>query len=87
VVGGEVGVDDVKVAVQGRVDGGIGVAPHETPDASEPVADREREFVGVLVAQRVEEFQGSVKGAMLGEFGQATMDCFGSDRHSGLLSH
>jgi hypothetical protein len=41
----------------------------KTSDASGPVADREGEVVGVLVAQGVEEFQGSLEGATLGEVG------------------
>jgi len=69
VVGGEVGVDDAKVALLGQVDRGLSVAAHKPSDASGPVADREGEFVGVLVAQGVEEFQGGVEGAMVGEVG------------------
>jgi len=86
VVGGEVGVDDAEVAMLGQVDRGLGVTAHETPDASGPVADREGEFVGVLVAQRVEEFQTGVEGAPSGKFGQAVADCLGGNRHSRLLS-
>jgi len=68
-VGGEVGVDDAEVAVLGQVDRGISVAAHDTWNASGPVADGEGEFVGVLVAQRVEEFQGGFERAALGECG------------------
>ena len=59
---------------------------HETPDANGPVADREGEYVGVLIAQRVEEFQGSVEGAPSGKFSQAAADCLGGNRHNRLLS-
>jgi len=85
VIGGEVGVDHVEVAVLGQVDGRFGVAVHQALDASGPVAGGEGELVGVLVAQGVEQFKDGVEGAAPGEFGQVIMDDFRRNQHSRLL--
>jgi hypothetical protein len=74
VPGGQVGVDDLEIAVHRQIEWDIGIALHQLPDAIGPGANGEGQLVGIAVAQGVKELQGGIQSTLLQQPRQVAVD-------------